>query len=543
MSINIIVENRWILLRAAKELAKRIPGVSVNATGSFDATYYMPMSRYWIPKVTATGRRIGWFTHAGESDVREFAPLVQGHVAMNQHMLDCLRANGAPDAVLIRPGAHRVQKPIRFGVVGATKKDGRKGEAFVSRMMKAGYNVIGHGTGWPCRILTDDVNRLEEFYSKIDYLVVTSTVEGGPMPLVDAIANGVPVIAPDVGWAWEYPVIRYTRGDWASLDVVLRGLTQAPTWDGWAEGHRELFTQMGLLYDASMLAQRIAHTAATLIAAEPEKPQSVVQIVAPGLPTVALAMRTCDRTPRPNYITKTLTFLFRQSHPERLYLQASEPDLTWLEKALAGIPRDRLSVTAASAGKLPPNETGLAAMDVALTACPEAEWMLLLEDDLRFCKDFVTSVRAWIAKHSRADRNVYRFFGFSYPGRPGGKTTVRAFDHPLKDLRASQAILWRRADAVAFMAWAREHALTWRGNRWPRHGQADPRIAFDKLVAEWSLKTWPGRPGVLSWPFFVDHIGELSSLHKRGVVDHRFYAGDHWAYPPPVVVPEDVHAP
>jgi hypothetical protein len=325
------------------------------------------------------------------------------------------------------------------------------------------------------------------------------------MPLVDAIAHGVPVIAPDVGWAWEYPVIRYTRGDWDSLQSVLSGLTQAPTWDGWAEGHRALFTRLGLI----------------------EAPRSPVPA---EVPTLALAMRTCDRTPRPNYITPTLSGLLQQSHTETLHVQASSTEIAWLDRALAGIPRDRLAVYPAPEAPLHPNETGLSAIERALAADPEAAWVLLLEDDLAFCADFVASVRRWIGRHARADRNIYRFFGFNWPDRSQRRTPLEAFDHSLTDLRASQAIVWRRADAVAFLSWARAHALTWRRNRWPRRGEADPRIAFDKLVAQWSIDTWPGRPGVLSWPFFVDHIGALSSLHKRGVIDSRFFAGPTWSY-------------
>lgn len=226
----------------------RLPGVIVNGAGSaYAATYYMPMSRYWIPKVTARGFRIGWFTHAPAADVRQFVPLVQAHVAMNQSMLQLLQTSGAPEAVLLRPGTHRIPKPLTFGVCGATKPDGRKGEALVRQMQAAGYTVIAHGAGWPCRTVSTTVEHLADFYAAIDYLVVTSTIEGGPMPVIDAIANGVPVIAPDVGWCWEFPVMRYPRGDWAGLEAVLAALSHPPSWAQWADGHRALFTRLGLL--------------------------------------------------------------------------------------------------------------------------------------------------------------------------------------------------------------------------------------------------------------------------------------------------------
>src|SRR5690606_27066137 len=85
---------------------------------------------------------------------------------------------------------------------------------------------------------------LEEFYDSIDYLVVTSLEEGGPIPVIEAISRGVPVIAPDVGWCWEFPVIRYERGSWPWLFSVLSALTNPPTWQEWAEEHSRLFSQI-----------------------------------------------------------------------------------------------------------------------------------------------------------------------------------------------------------------------------------------------------------------------------------------------------------
>ncbi len=49
-----------------------------------------------------------------------------------------------------------------------------------------------------------------ESYDWCDYLIVLSTLEGGPRPVQEALARCKPVIAPDVGFSWEYPVLRYT---------------------------------------------------------------------------------------------------------------------------------------------------------------------------------------------------------------------------------------------------------------------------------------------------------------------------------------------
>jgi glycosyltransferase involved in cell wall biosynthesis len=60
---------------------------------------------------------------------------------------------------------------------------------------------------------------LPQFYKSIDYLVVPSTVEGGPLPLLESLCMGTPVIiGKNVGWEAEYPTVTFdgTYGGLAS---------------------------------------------------------------------------------------------------------------------------------------------------------------------------------------------------------------------------------------------------------------------------------------------------------------------------------------
>jgi hypothetical protein len=60
---------------------------------------------------------------------------------------------------------------------------------------------------------------MPSFYDGIDYLVVLADNEGGPQSVLEALARGKPVIAPNVGYCWEYPVLRYITKD-KLLDIV-----------------------------------------------------------------------------------------------------------------------------------------------------------------------------------------------------------------------------------------------------------------------------------------------------------------------------------
>lgn len=240
--------------------------------------------------------------------------------------------------------------------------------------------------------------------------------------------------------------------------------------------------------------------------------------------TLSLAMRTTNRRPKPNYLRKTLTDLQRSTDLTTLHLCASHPDVAWLEPELADLPRPKLDVPAV---KRNANANGLACVERALE--DGAEMIVLLEDDLAFCADFVGSLSRWLDRHARRDRHVYRCFGFTTP--PASKPA--AYDSSLDGLRASQTVILWADEAADFLTWGRAHLKTWCplapwGRKHPHN--TDPGIAFDKFVATWALLKWPKVPGVMSHPYFVKHIGDQSTLHRYGARNDRPFAGADWRY-------------
>lgn len=253
-TIDIIVDGGWILRRMAEEVEKRVPEAKIpivasradmlakNRTG--DALYYINYCWYDedIDKPAAV-----YFTHF-RGNHKQFdrvwmkaATLSDLQICMSGKTAALLHKQGATNLHIIRPGVDRTlrrTKPV-FGVCGAVKDD-RKGAWLVEKMVEEGYSVRAWGMGWPCETVSYDFADLPDFYRSIDYLVVTSSLEGGPMPVIEAIAMGVPVIAPDVGWCWEFPVIRYEKDSWSSLLSVLNRLNDFPTWEDWGRRHRAL---------------------------------------------------------------------------------------------------------------------------------------------------------------------------------------------------------------------------------------------------------------------------------------------------------------
>jgi len=233
----VVAFDNWVLTRMWKELryVKEFP----------DLTYFINYARY----TPTEGVTAGLFTHlepATEGAFKNAAEKLDIAIAMSEKTKkDVLKYR---DQCEVIEGATDFRKKLKFGVAGRTYKSGRKGEYLIKNMVDAGYDVIGLGEGWPCPCTPDDTNTKyttdtrEKFYSQIDYLIQPSLIEGGPLPVIDALGLGVPVITSDVGWAWDYSTIHYETGSWESLKHVLERLTP-PLWSEWKEKHLDFFRQ------------------------------------------------------------------------------------------------------------------------------------------------------------------------------------------------------------------------------------------------------------------------------------------------------------
>lgn len=238
--------------------------------------------------------------------------------------------------------------------------------------------------------------------------------------------------------------------------------------------------------------------------------------------TIVVTMRTADRScgarglaeGRPNYLGTTIRNLSASGMDvANLHVFVGDADASWVHRETEAPVQWHIADRA-----LTPNENALAQISVLDQV--QADWILMLEDDLEFCADFLGSVRRWMSVHATDAHRVYRFFSFREP--VAEQTDAYVFDSGR--LVGSQAVLLRADDARRLLAWHSDRYETWRPHTDPLRHQTTR--GWDKLIGYWSLDRAPWqRTNLVSKPFFVRHIGEHSSLALRSfgmTANHRF---------------------
>ena len=111
-----------------------------------------------------------------------------------------------------------------------------------------------HSWGLPVHSFCEPVS----FYNAIDYLLVTSQLEGGPVPFMEALACGKLSIAPPIGVIPQFPHIEYRTGSVDDLKRVISEVKedfsrqkncvsatiQKFNWEYWSLEHERLFRRL-----------------------------------------------------------------------------------------------------------------------------------------------------------------------------------------------------------------------------------------------------------------------------------------------------------
>lgn len=231
--IDLVVADRgWIVEKIANEIRDALPNDEFNArvldepSGRADLTYFIPYSAL---KPVPSGVVGAWFTHQEEIEPAKTRFIEHGLKAdfcltPAKRYEDALRRAGVENVNTIWHGVDldTFHPRLTLGVVGRTYHTGRKGESLISHVSNLpGVDIKFTGSGWPHPPDPLNDRELADFYRSLDYLLIPSTIEGGPVPLFEALASGCPVIASDVGCVPDFPHIPFKIGDGEDLRRVV----------------------------------------------------------------------------------------------------------------------------------------------------------------------------------------------------------------------------------------------------------------------------------------------------------------------------------
>lgn len=206
--INFVTEpGRWILGRWCDEWAKHIEGSKVG-TKPISAAVNVYVN-YALFEEVKTKCDICYYTHRELTD-----PVLQEKFDSTSQSADwCIAQCDNTAALLprdkttvIKPGVapHFIKDRLILGVPVKEQAFDRKRLSWAKRLSSIdGVEIKLAGGGI-------NYENMDEWYKSVDYVLITSDNEGGPMGVLEAISMCKPLIVPyNVGWCNDYPALRY----------------------------------------------------------------------------------------------------------------------------------------------------------------------------------------------------------------------------------------------------------------------------------------------------------------------------------------------
>jgi hypothetical protein len=119
----------------------------------------------------------------------------------------------------------------RVGVAGFVDRSGRKGPELVARLagsaLGQSLDLVATGKGWPIPTKYRKFDELPAHYNSLDVFLCTSKIEGYPLPPLEALACGIPIVIPmGVGMLDELPdipgIYHYQVGEYSMMEAALQ---------------------------------------------------------------------------------------------------------------------------------------------------------------------------------------------------------------------------------------------------------------------------------------------------------------------------------
>ena len=261
-TINIVHEvgGKWILPRFARALVEGIPNARAVSASDPKARNALGVAlNYYVNDHCLTkpssNLDVAFIDHPKENFERTLK-LADHVVAMAPQYQRLVQERGKPCDLVIQPVDTNTYSPrLVLGFVGRFKGkvdySERKGRDLLDKVAALPWVEL--------RMTLGDIDDADmpAFYRGLDYVLVTSEVEGGPMCLTEGLACGKRSIMPStlgIGELFKDGLIDYPAGDFDALQGILEVLygekqrladmVAKYTWGHWVEQHVQIFGRL-----------------------------------------------------------------------------------------------------------------------------------------------------------------------------------------------------------------------------------------------------------------------------------------------------------
>lgn len=289
MRINIVCRilergRDWSYPRRAIELKERLKDYEIVLsrmpilTQEWNIVHYIPFDTEFV--MQSAPRRIAYMGNFGHIEhvvygrgLKDALGMIDFGVFQDRTLYKKAIEKGIDreKITVVKPGIDldKFKIEIRIGIAAGLKRKGffHKGEKelwklflkskwenfkfiFAGKHWKEDFGKKYKATGVNVEFL-DRVpySKMPNFYNCIDYLLIPSRYESGPLVFAEALACGRPIITRKVGFTPEYDAIFYDNVD--ELVEILRGIeenfvnrrkqVENLTWDNWAKEHDKIY--------------------------------------------------------------------------------------------------------------------------------------------------------------------------------------------------------------------------------------------------------------------------------------------------------------